>query len=375
MLNCDFFYKQLRKNGINFFAGVPDSLLQDICAYLTDHTNSETNVITANEGGAIGMALGHYLATGKPGLVYMQNSGQGNTVNPLMSLADQDIYSIPMVLLVGWRGEPGHKDEPQHIKQGKITLELFKTMGIPCMVLPETEKDSTDIITLLIKIAISEKKPVALVVRQGTFAPYRLKNKPKNDYPLAREEAIGCIASVLSEKDIVVSTTGKASRELYEFRDRYGMGHAQDFLTVGGMGHASQIALGIALVKKKRIVCCIDGDGAILMHLGGMTIIATQKPENFKHVLLNNGVHDSVGGQSTGGFQIDFCGIAKAIGYRKIFSATSREELDTLLPLFMEKKGPILLEIRISSGARNDLGRPKTTPAQNKRDFMEFLHD
>lgn len=373
MLDCDFFYKQCKSLGISFFSGVPDSLLQDICAYITDCSEPCAHIIAANEGGAVGLAIGHYLATGKPGLVYMQNSGQGNAVNPLMSLADPDIYGIPMVLMIGWRGEPGHKDEPQHVKQGKITLTLLETLGIPYAILPDEESAAAAVLAEQASLAMSKKQPTAVVIEKGTFAPYTLKNRLRNDYTLSREDAIGCVAEAVENDAVVVSTTGKASRELYEYRDRCGTGHKKDFLTVGGMGHASQIALGIALAKKERAVYCMDGDGAALMHLGGLGIIASQNPGNFKHILLNNGVHDSVGGQPTIGFALDFCAVAKAMGYRKTFIATSRKELESLLPGFMKEPGPVFMELRVSAGARDDLSRPKTTPAQNKTDFMEFL--
>ena len=375
MLDCSFFYKQLQAQGIQFFTGIPDSLLRDICAYITDHVPEGRHIIAANEGGAIGLAIGHYLATGQPGLVYMQNSGQGNAVNPLMSLADNDVYGIPMVLMIGWRGEPGHKDEPQHVKQGKITLHLLDTMGIPYAVLPEQETAAAAVLAEMMSLSEFRKQPVAVVVKNGTFAPYKLKYSPQNLYTLSREEAIGCVVEALPADAVVVSTTGKTSRELYEYRDRIKAGHAKDFLTVGGMGHALQIALGISLAKKNRDVYCLDGDGAALMHLGGLSIAAHWGTENFRHIILNNGVHDSVGGQPTLGFQVDFCGIAKAMGYKKTFMAVSREELNAVMAVFMKEHGPVFLELRISAGAREDLGRPKTTPAQNKADFMEFLRD
>lgn len=373
MLDCGFFYEQLKISGISFFSGVPDSLLQDICAYITDHADSSSHIIAANEGGAVALAIGHYLATGSPGLVYMQNSGQGNVINPLMSLADNDVYGIPMVLVIGWRGEPGYKDEPQHVKQGKITLSLLETMGISYKVLPDEETSAAAVLAEQVRLTLEKKQPTAVIVRKGTFAAYKLKNTTQNEYTLSREEAVGCVANALPDGAVIVSTTGKASRELYEYRDQIGIGHDKDFLTVGGMGHASQIALGIALAKRERAVYCLDGDGAALMHLGGMGIAARHGPENFRHILLNNGVHDSVGGQPTIGFQIDFCKIAKAMGYKATFAINSREELEAVMPVFTKEKGPVFLEVRVSAGARDDLGRPKTTPSQNKDDFMEFL--
>lgn len=374
MLDCHTFYERILLSGIRFFSGVPDSLLKNLCAYISDHAPSESHIISANEGGAIGLAIGHYLATGQPALVYMQNSGQGNAVNPLMSLADKEVYGIPMILLVGWRGEPDVKDEPQHVKQGKITMELFETMGIPCTVLPEIEEGAAKAMEESIMQSVALNQPVALLVRSGTFAPYKLQTKVKNPYLLSREDAIGSIAGALGPEAAVVSTTGKPSRELYEYRDRQTAGHSMDFLTVGGMGHASQIALGIALAQPERKVCCLDGDGAALMQMGGMGIISSQKPLNYKHVLLNNGVHDSVGGQPTVGFLIDFCLIAKAMGYANAYRAESLKELEEILPLFMAEGGPVFLEIRIATGAREDLGRPKSTPSENKRSLMEFIN-
>lgn len=373
MLSCEQFYNQLKEIGVDFFTGVPDSLLKNMCAYMSDHVSAENHIIAANEGGAVGVAIGHYLATGRLGLVYMQNSGQGNAVNPLLSLADPDVYGIPMLLMIGWRGEPGYKDEPQHVKQGKITLALLKTMGIPYAVLPDDERSVSAVLAEQVNLALTEKQPVAIVIKKGTFASYELKNSLASESALSREEAIGCVADALPQDAVIVSTTGKASRELYEDRDQKEFGHAKDFLTVGGMGHASQIALGIALAKKERPVCCLDGDGAAIMHLGSMGISAACQPENYYHMLLNNGVHDSVGGQPTIGSKIDFCAIAKALGYKATFSASSREELEDLMPVVVKEKGPVFMELQVSAGARDDLGRPKTTPSQNKNLFMEFL--
>jgi len=375
MINCDFFYEELKKNEVDFFTGVPDSLLKDVSAYFTDHVRASSHLIAVNEGGAVGLAIGHYLATGRPGLVYMQNSGQGNAVNPLMSLADTDVCGIPMVLLVGWRGEPGCKDEPQHIKQGKITLEMFETMGIPYDVLPSEEASAAVVLEEKVRLAMSEKQPVALVVKKGTFASYKLKNTPQNEYTLSREEVICYVAGALESNAVVVSTTGKASRELYEYRERCGLGHEKDFLTVGGMGHASQIALGIALSKPERSIVCLDGDGAGLMHLGGMGIVAGQKVSNYKHVLLNNGVHDSVGGQPTLGFHVDFCAIAIAVGYLESFRATNFKELEKVLPRFLAAKGPVFLEVCVAPGDRKDLGRPTMSPSDNKNALMGFINE
>jgi phosphonopyruvate decarboxylase len=373
MIECEFFYDELKNNKIDFFTGVPDSLLKNICAYITDHTPQNRHVIAANEGNAVGLAMGHYLATGDPALVYMQNSGQGNAINPIASLADPDVYGIPMVLLVGWRGEPGIKDEPQHVKQGKITLELFKTLGIPTMVLPDSKKEASETLKSAAAQSLREKRPVALVVKKGVFGDYKLKNKPQSDNTLGREKAIEIIAHALPNDAIIVSTTGKPSRELYEIRDREGRGHQADFLTVGGMGHAAQIAAGIAIEKPQRMVCCLDGDGAVIMHMGGLGIIASLKLKNYKHIVLNNQAHDSVGGQPTVGSAVDFPEIASHCGYPATFIAHNEKELNELLPEFLRSEGPALLEVCVAAGSRTDLGRPKTTPAQNKEIFMEFV--
>ena len=375
MINPKDLYDELIKSDISFFTGVPDSLLKDICGYITDNTNPEKNVIAANEGSAVSLAAGCYMATGKPGVVYMQNSGEGNAVNPLASLTDPDVYSIPLLLMIGWRGEPGKKDEPQHVKQGKITTGLLETMGIPYIVLP----DSTDAMQESIKTAVETMKknsaPYAIIIKKGTFEPYSLKNKLITNYELNREGAVKLIIDNLDEKDIVVSTTGKTSREVFEYREERGDGHSRDFLTVGAMGHASQIALGIALSRPDRRVVCLDGDGAAIMHLGALAITGTSSCSNMKHIIINNGAHDSVGGQPTVGFNINFAGIATACGYKTVMQAETSKQINEKIGDFLKSEGPSLLEIRVNKGARDDLGRPTTTPIQNKESFMEFLSE
>lgn len=302
MIDTGKFYDCLTENDIDFFTGVPDSLLKNICAYIADNTTKQRNIIAANEGGAIALATGYHLATSKIPMVYMQNSGIGNAVNPLLSLADPDVYSIPMLLMVGWRGEPGLKDEPQHIKQGKVTLDLLDAMQIPYKILPDNIKEATRVIeeaTLYIK---KNSSPFAIIIRKNTFSPCKLKNIEVTNFELTREEAIKEVVKLLDKSDIIVSTTGMTSRELFEFRKELGQSHENDFLTVGSMGHANQIALSIALEKPDRNVYCFDGDGAILMHTGSMGIIGDLAPKNFKHIIFNNGAHDSVGGPSDNWF-------------------------------------------------------------------------
>lgn len=373
MLNCADFYNLLKDNGINFFAGVPDSLLKDFCAYITDHAPSHKNILAANEGNALALAAGHYLATGEPGMVYLQNSGLGNLVNPLTSLTDPLVYGIPVLLLIGWRGEPGVRDEPQHAKQGMITLELLDTLGVPHSILPGIMADAGKVIKDAARHMRELNEPYGLVVPGGTFAPYSLRESAVIPCELHREDAIKLILSRLDPEDVVISTTGKASREVFEYRELTGEGHRRDFLTVGSMGHASQIALGIALSRPERNVYCLDGDGSLIMHMGSLAIVGEKSPANFKHVILNNGAHDSVGGQPTAAPGMDIPAIASACGYKTVLRAETKGDAAAKTVLLKSCPGPALLEIRVNRGARKDLGRPSTTPAQNKEDFMNFL--
>lgn len=376
MIRPAFLIESLRENGIDCFAGVPDSLLKSLCAYITDHCDERHHTIAANEGAAVGIAAGHYLGTGRPACVYMQNSGEGNIINPLASLTDPEVYHIPVLLLIGWRGRPGVHDEPQHVKQGKVTTGLLNVMGINYEVLSKDEDVAEKQIVKAIK-ALQEKEVFALVIEKDTFEDYQLQNVEQNGLTMSREEAIRTVAAALGEKDCIVSTTGMVSRELFEYRAAMNQGHEREFLTVGSMGHASQIALGIALAQPERRVWCFDGDGAAIMHMGSMAIIGSKKPENYVHVVFNNGAHDSVGGQPTVGLQIDLPAVAKAVGYQEVISVSSKEalekELTTLTALCLTAGGPILLEVRVRKGNRKDLGRPTTTAIQNKETFMKFL--
>ena len=371
MISPKFFYDTLASNGIDFYAGVPDSLLKNLCAYITDHADAAHNIIAANEGGAMGLAAGHYLATGQIPVVYMQNSGQGNIINPLASLTDPDVYNIPVLLVIGWRGKPGVHDEPQHVKQGKVTTGLLKVMGIDYTVLSKEEDKAEVQIKKAVTYMQTTKQCYALVIEKDTFDAYTLQNVEKNDLTMSREEAIQTVAAALGEKDAIVSTTGMISRELFEYRTAMNQGHERDFLTVGSMGHASQIALGVALVKQDRKVWCFDGDGASIMHMGSMAIVANKAPKNYIHVVFNNGAHDSVGGQPTVGLKIDLPAVAKAVGYKSVYSVASKEELQQQLSNLVE--APVFLEVKVKKGNRKDLGRPTTTPIQNKEALMEFL--
>ena len=375
MISPESFYDWLKDAGVALFAGVPDSLLKDFCAYVTDHTPPERHVITANEGGAVALAMGHYLATGRAALVYLQNSGLGNMVNPLTSLADGAVYGIPMVLLVGWRGEPGKKDEPQHVQMGRVTCSVLEALGIDYTVLPEDPAAAKQVIDDTVRETHAQRSPRAIVVRKGTFSAYKLQNAVADRYPLERERAIARLVASLPHDAIVVSTTGKPSRELFEVREARGEAHDSDLLTVGGMGHASQIALGVALEQRDRPVYCVDGDGAALMHMGGLSTIATLAPPTFKHVVLNNAAHDSVGGQPTVGFDVDLCAVARACGYPHARSVHDESALDAAVAELAAQPGPAMLEIRIKKGSRKDLGRPTMTPAELKERFSRYVQN
>lgn len=372
MISPQFFIEKLQGEGIEFYAGVPDSLLKNVCAYITDHFDNRHNIITANEGGAVALAAGYHLATGKVGCVYMQNSGEGNAVNPLASLTDQEVYHIPLLLLIGWRGRPGVHDEPQHVKQGKVTTGLLNVMGINYEVLSKEEEKAAVQIEKALRSIRETGNTYALVVEKDTFDDYTLQNVVRNDYTMSREEAIRTVAANIPANAVIVSTTGMISRELFEYRTAMGQGHERDFLTVGSMGHASMIALGIALQHPERKVYCFDGDGASVMHMGNMAIVGSKHPTNYVHVVFNNGAHDSVGGQPTVGHEIDLVKIAHAMHYDEAVCVCTPDQLSMVLEN-RHAEGLQLIEIRVKKGNRKDLGRPTTTPIQNKEALMSFL--
>lgn len=364
MIDTEKFYECLLQNGFDFFTGVPDSLLKDLCACLSDKAG-KNYVIAANEGNAVGIASGHYLGNGHPAVVFMQNSGIGNAVNPLLSLADKAVYGIPMLLIVGWRGEPGVHDEPQHIKQGEVTLELFEAMGIETVILGDDyEKTISECAEKMLKTECI----TALIIRKNTFSEYRYIPE-KSDHKLTREQALRAAVSCLGDDDIIISTTGKTSRELYELREADNSGHANDFLTVGSMGHASSIALGLSLSSDKNIYC-IDGDGAFLMHMGANAVNAQTAGDNFKYIVINNGAHESVGGQKTVGFEISMKTILKGCGF-EVCEAYDGDGIRSGMSLLSHKKAAMIIYTK--QGSRSDLGRPSLSPAENKKRIMENL--
>ena len=371
-VSCALFFQSLIKNDIGFFTGVPDSLLKDICAYINDNSSTASHIIAANEGGAVALACGYHLSTGKIPLVYLQNSGLGNVINPLLSLADKEVYSIPLVFMIGWRGEPGVKDEPQHKKQGRVQNSMLEVMEVPFYIFdPEQSIDHQ--ISKAIKQAAESSAPVALVIREGSFEPYVAKvNSNEDDLVLTRELAIQEIIEAAGDEYFVVSTTGKSSRELYEYRQRFNKESENDFLIVGGMGHASQIALGLALNSSRKVLC-LDGDGAAIMHLGAFAITGSTCNRHFLHILINNGAHESVGGQPTAGFKISFTGIANSCGYTEAKTVTDATGIRDEISRLKQINAPVLLEVRVKCGSRKELGRPKTTPADNKLKLMQTV--
>ncbi|MBQ3762473.1 MAG: phosphonopyruvate decarboxylase [Clostridia bacterium] len=360
--------------GAEFYTGVPDSQLKALCNYLM-HTygiDSHHHIIAANEGNCTALAAGYHLATGKVPVVYMQNSGEGNIINPVASLLNDKVYAIPMVFIVGWRGEPGVHDEPQHIYQGEVTIKLLNDMNIASFII---SKDTTDdeLAEAMIRFRglLSEGMDVAFVIRKGALT-YDDKIVYQNDYTMTREEIIRHIVAVSGE-DPIVSTTGKASRELFEIREANRQGHQYDFLTVGSMGHSSSIALGVALNQPERKIWCIDGDGAALMHMGALPVIGANKPDNLVHIVINNGAHETVGGMPTVASDLDIVGIAKACGYPVAVSVDSFDKLDQCLAEAKVSQQLCMIEVKSAIGARDDLGRPTKTAKENKEIFMNYL--
>jgi phosphonopyruvate decarboxylase len=332
MLEPKAFVRSLQAHETNFFIGVPDSLLKDLCAFIDDELPESQHIIAANEGSAVGIAAGHYLATGTISMVYLQNAGLGNVVNPLLSLADPAVYSVPLLLVVGWRGEPGVLDEPQHVKQGQVTPALLQAMNIEYAVLPQDESEADRVVEQAYEYMQTHTAPYVLLVQKGTFEKYvSTSRRVPQEHVMTREEVLSEIITIVPEGAVFVGTTGKLSRELYELRVKRSESHERDFLTVGSMGHASQIALGIAESTLKRKVVCLDGDGAALMHLGGMATIGARKPHNLIHVIINNGVHESVGGQNVTSADVEYGSLAKSLGYVAAYDVLDTEELRSAL--------------------------------------------
>lgn len=360
--------------GADFYTGVPDSQLKALCDYLmnTYGIDPKHHVIAANEGNCTALAAGYHLVTGKVPVVYLQNSGEGNIINPVASLLHDKVYAIPMIFIVGWRGEPGIHDEPQHIYQGEVTLKLLEDMDIKTFVIgKETKEKELETVIQDFRKVLAIGKNVAFVIRSGAIS-YEGKLKYENKYTMVREKIIEHIVKAARE-DPIVCTTGKSSRELFETRVANGQSHKYDFLSVGSMGHSSSIALGVAINKPKTKLWCIDGDGAVLMHMGSIAIIGSNKPKNMVHIIINNGAHETVGGMPTVADNIDLAAVAKACGYPNAVCVDNFDALDAELELAKNRDELSMIEVKCSIGARANLGRPTTTALENKRNFMEYL--
>lgn len=368
MIAAERLYQFLQEKGVSFFTGVPDSLLKHFLKYVQEHASAKDHLITANEGLAIALASGYHFSTGKLPLVYLQNSGLGNIINPLTSLADKEMYAVPMLLLIGWRGKPGTPDEPQHVKMGRITQSMLDVLEVPCYLLEENEKLSFTSIDAAIQQAVSEQKPVALLVPEEIFEKYTGTKEPSS-YALQREEVIKKIVAKLDGSETVICTTGKIGREFYEQNKMAGKKISRYLLSVGAMGHANHIALGIKNQSAGKLIM-LDGDGAVLMQMGALPTLANHSSNGFIHIVINNGSHESVGGQPTEAFSSSLCGIAQACGYKKAICIVNEDELDQWL-----KKGPgpetQFVEIRTNKESRLDIGRPEGKPIDWKNDFMK----
>ena len=363
------FLNILEDLGDAFYTGVPDSLLSPLIDAVMDRYGvGEKHVVVANEGAAVGLATGHYLATSRPAIVYMQNSGIGNAVNPICSLLHDKVYAIPVIFVIGWRGEPNTKDEPQHVFQGEVTLPMLDCLEIPYVVV----EDGIDIECF--RQHLKNGQSVAFVIRKGVIT-----NDKKIIYDsqatLSREQVLKAILS--SRKDYVyVCTTGKLSREVFEIREQENIGHEQDFLTVGSMGHSLMIAHGIAIAKPQNRVWCLDGDGAMLMHMGSLAVVGVHEPKNLVHVVINNGAHETVGGLPAVSSQLRLNAIAEAVGYKQSLRISNMESLIEFVNVNIhEMEGPIFIEIMCNLKSRADLGRPTTTPIENKKALMSFLEE
>lgn len=361
--------------GADFYTGVPDSQLKALCNYLmnTYGIDQKHHIIAANEGNSVALAAGYHLATGKIPVVYMQNSGEGNIINPVVSLINDRVYGIPIVFIVGWRGEPGINDEPQHVYQGEITIRLFKDMDIETFVIgKETTEKELKATMQKFGIYLAKGKSIAFIVRKGALS-YENQMDYKNEYSMTREEIIQHIVKISAE-DPIISTTGKASRELFETRVSNSQSHKYDFLTVGSMGHSSSIALGVAINKPNTRIWCIDGDGSVLMHMGALAVMGANKPKNIIHIVINNCAHETVGGMPTVASQVDLVTIAKACGYPNVVCVKAPDNLDKVLERAVRCQELSFIEVKCSIGARDNLGRPTTTTKENKQNFMEYLN-
>jgi len=375
MIKCKELYEVFKKNNLTFFTGVPDSTFKDWMKFLNDeHGEKITNIVACNECEAAAVSAGYYLATKKIGVVYMQNSGLGKIVNPSTSLLDKEVYSIPSIFMIGWRAEPGKKDEPQHKKMGRIMFPLLDTLEIPYKILPDNIQDAEQTIQEVKALAEQNSIPIALIIKKGLFEEYIARKQVKTNYEMSREDAIRTIIDNLKGNEAIVSTTGKTSRELFEYREELGQDHSKDFLTVGSMGCSSSIAFGISSQTDKPVLI-FDGDGAILMQMGSLRTIGHYNPSNLYHIVFDNSSYESTGGQPTTSLGMDFKQIALACGYKKAQEVQTKVDLEQTIQGLRDSEGPRMVIVKVNKGVRKDLGRPTTTPIENKQAFMGFLEN
>lgn len=373
MINCYDLAKIFRENDLTYFTGIPDSTFKEWMSFLGDE-NGLTNRVACNECEAVALASGYYLATGKIGVVYMQNSGLGKTVNPLTSLASKEIYSIPLILMIGWRGEPGEEDEPQHKMMGRIMQSQLNVLEIPYEILPNNINEAREIIKRAKEKAEKEKYVSAIIIRKKTLEDYASKRINQDNYKMSREDAIKTIIENIDSKSVIISTTGKTSRELFEQRV-YRNETPRDFLTVGSMGCSCSIAAEIALQNPDKMIYCFDGDGAVLMQMGALSTIGSYKPKNFRHIIFDNASHESTGGQPTNSKNVDFEQVSKACGYNHARTVETKKDLINSINKIKTLEGPNMIIVKVNKGARKDLGRPTSTPIENKETFMKFLKE
>jgi phosphonopyruvate decarboxylase len=375
MLDPIDFINKCRQLGVGFFSGVPDSSMKSLCNAICNELDSRMHVISVNEGAAVSLASGVHLGSNLVPLVYFQNSGQGNSLNPLISLASKEVFSIPMIMLVGWRGKPGSVDEPQHSLQGKVTKKIFEEIGIKVIHLSSKEEMANSQLEEALSVAIEISSPVCILVENGTFSDCNLETSRGRESLPRREDALERVLLSAKNRTVFISTTGKTSREVFEIRGRLGQAHERDFLVVGSMGHCSFISVGLAMARPDVEVICIDGDGSVLMHMGSLPTIAELGCKNLTHVIVNNGVHESVGGHQTTSPDLDFSKVARSCGYRESRRVSNLEDLVETLQDWEKMDGPKLIEIMTRPGSRKDLGRPGKTPLEVKDSFMRFLQN
>lgn len=373
MVNQQYLFESLKKMGIDFYTGVPDSLLNNFCLYMVQNIPDGQHVMAANEGNAVAIAAGHYMATGKIPIVYMQNSGIGNATNPLLSLTHDCVYGIPMILVIGWRGDPAINDHAQHKKQGELTPVLMKDMDIPYEIL-----DDENTVIQKFEWAVSKTKeissPVALIAKKAILT----EKVKKQEYPesglMNREEAVSAVVDVLGEDAIYLGTTGRATREVHEQLKIHGVSEGHEFQNVGSMGHVSSVGLGIALAKPEQKVVVFDGDAATVMHMGALATNCRYKAGNMIHIVLNNGVNESVGGQPSAGYLVDLTKIAAACGYKtSVHAVTRKEELQTLVREHKNDGMPLFIDVHVRQGIRSDMPKLIIDHKAQKKALMANL--